>query len=130
MNQAFSSHTLNRRDTASQRFLDKQRAARTRSRPADNLTGKEVVTRSSKWPLVVNPLLEATPKELSDHRIDKHRRLAHWISDKITYATGPIDGFFDAIANGIGELIEDGAFFVSKTFHGAKHGWARGKFKK
>jgi hypothetical protein len=124
----FCTSTKNPAEAARQRYLASLQTTGAKARPTDNLTGKEVITRSSKRPLVVNPLLEATPKELSDHRADTHRKVAHWVSDKIAYATGPIDGVTDAMANGIGELIEDGAFFVSKTFHGAKHGWTRGKF--
>jgi hypothetical protein len=120
--------TTNRAELAKQRYFASQPPAAAESRPADNVTGKEVVTRSSKRPLVVKPPLEATPKELSDHRADTHRKLAHLVSDKIAYATGPIDGVVDAAMNATGELIEDGAFFASKVFHGVKHGWARGKF--
>jgi hypothetical protein len=66
--------------------------------------------------------------ELSDHRADTHRKLAHWVSDKIAYATGPLDGITDGLANGICEIFENGAFFASKTVHGVMHGWQRGKF--
>ena len=124
----FSTGTINRAELARQRYLANLRSTEAGSRPTDNVTGKEVVTRSSRQPLVINPLLGVTPKELSDHRADTHRKLAHWVSDKIAYATGPIDGVTDAVANGTGELIENGAFFVSKIVHGVKHGWIRGKF--
>ena len=128
MTLAFSTSTINRAEVAKQRYLASLPSAGPGSRPTDNVTGKEVVTRSSRQPLVVNPLLGVTPKELSDHRADIHRKLAHWVSDKIAYATGPIDGITDGVANGTGELIENGAFFVSKIVHGVRHGWTRGKF--
>jgi hypothetical protein len=119
--------TTNRAELAKQRYFASQ-PAEAESRPTDNVIGKEVVTRSSKRPLVVKPPLEATPKELSDHRADTHRKFAHWVSDKIAVASGLIDGVTDGVMNATGELIEDGAFFVSKSIHGVKHGWARGKF--
>lgn len=98
-------------------------------RPTDNLTGKEVVTQSSKRPLIVKPSLGTTPMELSEHRTDTHTRIAHNTSNVIAHATGVLDGLVDGLANGATELLEDGAFFVSKTIHGAKHGWSRGKFQ-
>lgn len=100
-----------------------------KSRPTDNLTGKEVITQSSKRPLIVRPPLGTTPMELSKHRADTHIRMAHGVSNVIAQATGVLDGIVDGTINGIGELVEDGAFFVSKTYHGARHGWARGKIQ-
>lgn len=113
---------------AIQRYLSGRQPDTARSRPVDNVIGKEVVTQSSKNPLVVNPLLEATPMELSKHRSDTHIRVAHGTSNVIAYATGFFDGVVDSLVNGTAEIVEDGVFFVSKVFHGTKHGWARGKF--
>jgi len=98
------------------------------TRPVDNITGKEIVTRSSRKPMSVPPLLELTPKELSDRRADTHRKLAHLVSNKIAYATGSIDGVVDGVANGIAELEEDVVFLLSKMTYGAIHGWKRGKY--
>lgn len=97
-------------------------------RPADLVTGKEIVEQSSKRPIVVKPSLEASPMELAKHRADTHIRIAHNTSNFIAHVTGFMDGVFDATANGIGEFIEDGVFLVSKTVHGVKHGWSRGIF--
>lgn len=98
-------------------------------RPTDSLTGKEVITQSSKRPLIVKPPLGTTPMELSKHRADTHTRITHGVSNAIAHATGALDGVIDGTINGIGELIEDGAFFVSKTYHGVRHGWSRGKYQ-
>lgn len=89
----------------------------------------EVVVRSSKKPVTIRPLLEITPTDLYKHRSDTHTRIAHNTSDVIAHATGALDGLVDGLANGAAELLEDGAFFVSKTYHGARHGWSRGKFQ-
>jgi hypothetical protein len=98
------------------------------ARLTDHVIGKEVVTRSSEKPMTIKPPLGVTPKELSDHRSDTHRRVAHWVSNIIAYATGSIDGVVDGAANGVAELEEDVAFFLSKMVSGAVHGWKRGKF--
>jgi hypothetical protein len=98
-------------------------------RPTDNITGKEMVTRSSKRPLRVRPTLEETSMQLYRHRADTHTRVAHGTSNVIAHVTGFFDGVTDAAVNGAAELLEDGAFFVSKTIHGAKHGWSRGKYE-
>jgi ABC-type proline/glycine betaine transport system substrate-binding protein len=66
--------------------------------------------------------------ELSKHRSDTHTRVAHGTSNSIAYVTGFFDGVIDSLANGIAEILEDGAFFVSRVVHGAKHGWTRGKY--
>ena len=89
----------------------------------------EVVVRSSKKPVTIRPLLEVTPTDLYKHRSDTHTRIAHKTSNVIAHATGVLDGLVDGLANGAAELLEDGAFFVSKTYHGARHGWSRGKFQ-
>jgi hypothetical protein len=118
---------LSRAEAARQRFLALQDSA-ARPRPTDNLTGKEVITRSSNKPVILRPPLETTPMALYRHRSDTHTRVAHGISNVFAHATGFLDGIVDSLANGTGELFEDGAFFVSKVVHGATHGWARGKF--
>jgi len=106
----------------------KKRQQESAPRSTDDLSGKEVVTRSSKKPVVIRPPLEATPMELARHRSDTHTRVAHGISSVGAYATGVVDGIVDLLANGSAEIIEDGTFFVSKVIHGTKHGWERGKF--
>jgi len=133
MDQSFNKGTLSHPEAAAlvhkirQARLDKADRQPATARLTDNVTGKEVVTRSSIKPIIVRPPLEVTPKELSDHRSDTHRRVAYWVSDKIAYATGSIDGVVDGAANGIAELEEDVAFLLSKMVSGAVHGWEKGK---
>ena len=90
---------------------------------------REVVVRSNKKPVTIRPLLGVTPTDLYKHRSDTHTRIAHNTSNVIAHATGVLDGLVDGLANGATELLEDGAFFISKTYHGARHGWSRGKFQ-
>ena len=129
MNQT-SIFPMGRAEAARQRYLTnlQKQASKTGSRPVDNVLGKEVVTQSSKKPLVLNPPLGVTPKDLSNNRADTHRRLAHSVSHKIAYATGAVDGITDGLVNGVAEIFEDGVFLISKIIHGAQHGWQRGKF--
>jgi len=90
---------------------------------------REVVVQSSRNPVKIKPPLEATSIQLYRHRADTHTRIAHSTSDVIAKATGVLDGLVDGLANGAAELLEDGAFFVSKTYHGVRHGWVRGKYQ-
>ena len=94
-----------------------------------NVLPNEVVVRSSKKPVTISPLLGVTPADLYKHRSDTHTRIAHSVSNFIAHGTGFVDGLADSLANGTAEIIEDVAFFTSKTIHGAKHGWSRGKFQ-
>ena len=98
-------------------------------RPTDNITGKEIIIQSSKKPITIKPLLGVTPAGLHKHRSDTHTRIAHSTSNVVAHATGVLDGLVDGLVNGAAELLEDGVFFVSKTYHGARHGWSRGKFQ-
>lgn len=96
-------------------------------RAEDNVTGKEVVIQSRKQPIKIAPPLDASLTELHRHRSDVHNRVAHGTSNVIAHATGFVDGVVDGLANGTAEIIEDLAFFVSKTKQGVKHGIERGK---
>ena len=128
MDQTFGNYPVNRDETARQKYLASQHAAAAGSRLNDNVTGKEVVTRSSKKPIVITPPLEATPNELYAAWASVHRRIAFWVAHKIAHATGAIDGIVDSLLNWASEIFEHGVFFISKSFHGAKNGWARGKY--
>ena len=106
MDQTFGNYPVNRAETARQKYLASQHAAAAGSTPP----------------------LEATPNELYAAWASVHRRIAFWVAHKIAHATGAIDGIVDSLLNWASEIFEHGVFFISKSFHGAKNGWARGKY--
>jgi len=88
---------------------------------------QEVVVRSSKKPIVIRPPLGASRIELSRDRDETHLRVAHKTAKFLAHPTGFVDGVTESGLNLVAELEENSAFFISKIYHGIKHGWARGK---
>jgi len=98
-------------------------------RPTDNLMGKEVIVQSSKKPVVMRPPLGASRIELFRDRDETHLRVAYKTAKFLAHPTGFVDGVTDSGLNLVAELGENSAFFISKTYHGVRHGWSRGKIQ-
>lgn len=96
-------------------------------RATSEIAGEEVVTRSSKRPLIIQPGLGVSRRELAQNRADTHTKLEHATSKVIAHLTGPVSGVVDGALNGVAEIGEDLAFGIAKTVFGLKHGWERGR---